>query len=662
MREPDAVSSGRPSASVAQSPILPATLLLVVLSAIFAWWAWKEGGYFDTVFLPGAIVLCAVALLLLVVLPRQGLRLGRVVGIGLGALIGLGLWTLASALWSPAPEAALSDAQRVLVYALLFGLGLWLGQLLRARPGLALLPFGIATAVAGIATVVALLTSSSPSDVLEVDATLDFPLGYRNANAAFFAIAVFPALGLATDFDLDWRLRGLALGVATLAIDLLMLSQSRASIPAVAVALIALLILSPHRLRTLCWLGLAVLPALAVIPALSDLYTAGNEPHGLEQIVPEMRGAGRATAFTALAAVVAGSALARFGNRIPGLSSPGGRADRIVLVGLGCLAAVAAIGFVIKTGNPVDWVSERAEEFKEGESDFSDQASRFTFNAGSNRYDLWRVAVDDAQADPLLGDGAGGYEYSYLRQKEAPKQTARDAHSVELEILSELGIPGFLLLCASLGAIGAAALRARRAGPAAGNVSAVALAGGAYWLVHTSVDWFWTYPAITAPTFALLGIACAPAAWRPGPGSRLPWRIVATAGVAIFAIAAIPPFLSARYVDHAYGIWRTDVERAYEDLDRAGSLNPLSDVPLLAEGAIARASGDRERAIAAFEDVTEERPEEWAAHYLLADLEQENDPAVARREIETALELNPLSDRVRSLARDLGVEVPPMPS
>jgi tetratricopeptide (TPR) repeat protein len=643
-------------------PSMPAALLLVVLSGIFAWWAWKEGGYFDTVFLPGSMVLCAVAVLLLVVLPRQELRLSPAAGVGLGALIGLGLWTLASALWSPAPEAALSDAQRVLVYGLLFGLGLWLGHLLRARPGLALLPFGIATAVAGIATVVALLTSSTPSDVLEVDATLDFPIGYRNANAAFFAIAVFPALGLATDFDLDWRVRGLALGVATLAIDLLMLSQSRASIPAVAVALAALLILSPHRLRTLCWLALAVLPALLVIPALSDLYTAGNEPRGFEQIGPEMRAAGRATALSAVAAVVAGSALARFGNRIPGLSSPGGRSDRIVLAGLGCLAAAAAIGFVIKTGNPVDWIGDRVDEFKEGESDFSGQASRFTFNAGSNRYDLWRVAVDDARADPLLGDGAGGFEYSYLRQKEAPKQNARDAHSVELEVLSELGIPGLLLLCAALGAIGAAAMIARRAGPEAANVCAVALAGGAYWLVHTSVDWFWTYPAITAPVFALLGVACAPAAWRPGAGSRFPWRIAAAAGVVIFALAAIPPFLSARYVDHAYAVWRTDLERAYDDIDRARALNPLSDVPLLAEGAIARAAGDRERAIAAFEDVTEERPEEWAAHYLLADMQQESDPAVARREIATALELNPLSDRVRTLARRLGVGVPPLPS
>ena len=75
----------------------------------------------------------------------------------------------------------------------------------------------------GCATVVALITADMPRDLLEIDGTLDYPLGYRNANAAFFAIALFPAVGLAADRELDWRLRGLALGTATLCIDLVLL-------------------------------------------------------------------------------------------------------------------------------------------------------------------------------------------------------------------------------------------------------------------------------------------------------------------------------------------------------------------------------------------------------------------------------------------------------
>ena len=105
-------------------------------------------------------------------------------------------------------------------------------NLLGPRMKLSLLPLAFAGAFAGVATIIALHGADRALDVLETDGTLDYPLGYRNANAAFFAIAMFPALGLASDRDLDWRLRALALGTATLCIDLFLLSQSRASIPA----------------------------------------------------------------------------------------------------------------------------------------------------------------------------------------------------------------------------------------------------------------------------------------------------------------------------------------------------------------------------------------------------------------------------------------------
>src|SRR5262245_7638108 len=44
-------------------PTIPALVLLMVLSAVWGWWAWQNGGYFGTVLLPGTILLCLVALL-----------------------------------------------------------------------------------------------------------------------------------------------------------------------------------------------------------------------------------------------------------------------------------------------------------------------------------------------------------------------------------------------------------------------------------------------------------------------------------------------------------------------------------------------------------------------------------------------------------------------
>ncbi|MDQ3103064.1 MAG: hypothetical protein M3Q53_04405, partial [Actinomycetota bacterium] len=236
----------------------------------------------------------------------------------------------------------------------------------------------------------------------------------------------------------------------------------------------------------------------------------------------------------------------------------------------------------------------------------------------------------------------------------------RDAHSIELETLSELGIPGFIMLAAGLGGSFAGAWRSRRAGPAAAGLTAVALASATYWLLHSSVDWFWPYPAISAPVLALLGASCAPAVMTAAPGRRRAWRVAALAAAAVLALSAVPVLAAERYVDAAYGGWRENRELAYANLDRAASLNPLSEEPLLAEGGIARAAGDSERAIEAFREATAKRPEEWAAHYFIADLSAAADPVAARAEVRIALTLNPNSVPVRKLAERLGITPPPL--
>jgi O-antigen ligase len=627
---------------------------------IWSWWAWQKGGYFETVLLPGAIFLCVGATLLVLFLPgRPDVRHRRSAAMALVALMALGVWSLLSALWSPAPDVAIGDGQRILVYALAFGLGLWLCNLLGPRMRLALLPLAAAGAFAGIATVISLLTADDPRRYLEIDGTLDYPLGYRNANAAFFAIAVFPALGLAADRTLDWRARGLALGTATLVLDLAMLSQSRGSMPAGLAAIAVYALLSPLRVRALSWLALAVLPAIGFLPALDALYSAANDGR-LRDSVSELHATGVAAAVTSGIAVAIGLLAARFEPRLPGIGSVSARWNRAVSGGLAAAAALATIGFVVAVGDPVDWIADRADEFHHaGTPDLSSESSRFTLNAGSDRYDLWRVALEDTGEDPLLGVGGGGYQYTYLRGRESVGQTARDAHSVELEVLGELGLPGLLLLLIALAAAAVAALRARRSTRSAAALSAVALAAATYWLVHASIDWFWAYPALTAPTIAMLGAAAAPGLPAVARGPSRLGRGLLLAGLATLALSAIPPFLSQRYVNQAFDDWRTDLDSAYLDLDRARSLNPLSDSPLLAEGAIARAAGDRGRALRGFREATAERPEEWAGHYVIAVLLVEKDPRTARGEAAVALQLNPLDRGVHGIARRLGLEPPP---
>ena len=652
-----AVPTDPATAPAPERPQLIGLFALALLAIVWAWWAWQEGAFFGVVLLPGTIVLCGGLVIMAWIAPWGArLRENRPIALALFALIGLAIWSALSALWSPAPDVAITDAQRIFVYALSFGLGLWSATLLGSRVGLAMAPLAAAGAVAGVATIIGMATGDEPGRYLELDGTLDYPLGYRNANAAFFIVALFPCLGLAADRELDWRARGAALGAATLCIDLAMLSQSRGSIVAVAIALGVYALLSPLRLRALSWLALAALVSLGVVPALTDLYQAAND-QGVSTTADELHAAGLAVALTSVVALVAGAIVARHERRLPGLGNHTPDSNKAVAVGLASLVAVAGVAFVIAVGNPVDWFGERADEFRSGEPDLSAQSSRFGFNAGTNRSDLWRVALDEWADDPFVGGGGGGFPYVYTAKRDLAEQTAHDAHSVELELLSELGVVGFALLAAALGGAVIGIAKARRVDARAAALAAIAFTTAVYWLTHSSIDWFWPYPAITAPVFALLGSACAPGlkGTTPESRSRGKGRVVIVAGAVVLALSAVPFFLSERYVNRAYSDWRSNLSRAYADLDAARSLNPFSDDPWLAEGAIADAAGDRARAIAAFREAADVRPEEWAAHFLLAELYAEEAPELARRELEVARELNPLSPEVRSLQRQLDV-------
>jgi hypothetical protein len=636
----------------------PAALLpLLALTVVFSWWGAKAGGFFGTVLLPGTVALCATLVMLAWIAPwRASLRASRAVAIALGASIALGCWAALSAIWSPAPDIAIADGQRILAYAVAFGLGLWLSTLIGERRQLALLPLAIAGAFGGVIAAIGMHGGDHPAHYLEPDGTLEYPLGYRNANAAFFLIAFWPALGLAARREGFWLGRGAALAAATLCLSMGMLSQSRGSMIAGAAALCVYVAFSRDRARRLAWLALAVLPALLVLPALTDLYQAANGGTPVHDLGSDLRRAANAAILSTGVAFGVGVAASLLEARLPTSSRAGRIADRVAIGGLVAIVLGGSIAFIAVVGDPLDWLGQKASEFRAGESSHPvGKESRFTLNARTGRGELWRIALLDFRHHPILGDGGGGYRYTYLRERRPDAPPAvHDAHSVELENLSELGIVGLALFASVVAAAATGALRGRRFGGGTALVSTFALSAATYWLFHSSLDWFWPYPAITAPVFALLGSACAPAvevsrtSERRGGG-----RLVVAGGAIVLALSTVPPFLSERYVNDAYEVWRTDPGRAYDDLDRARSLNPLSVDPLLAEGAIAKANGDSRRAIRAFEDAIEKRPEEWVSYYLLAVLHKRDNLPLARREVAAAHERDPQNGEIDALAEKL---------
>src|SRR5206468_4268208 len=65
--------------------------------------------------------------------------------------------------------------------------------------------------------------------------------------------------------------------------------------------------------------------------------------------------------------------------------------------------------------------------------------------ARGTRSDLYRVAIDGFQAHWLRGDGVGGFEVRWARERRV-SEDVRNAHSLELETLGQLGLVGILLL------------------------------------------------------------------------------------------------------------------------------------------------------------------------------------------------------------------------
>lgn len=106
-----------------------------------------------------------------------------------------------------------------------------------------------------------------------------------------------------------------------------------------------------------------------------------------------------------------------------------------------------------------------------------------------DRASYWSAARATAASHPLAGSGAGTFGVVH---QHAPY--ARDAHSLYLQAVSELGVPGLLLIVAFLALPLAVAIRRGLTAPAAGLT---------VFLLHAGVDWDWQLPAVTLAALAL---------------------------------------------------------------------------------------------------------------------------------------------------------------
>ena len=117
-------------------------------------------------------------------------------------------------------------------------------------------------------------------------------------------------------------------------------------------------------------------------------------------------------------------------------------------------------------------------------------------------------------AHPLAGVGASGFRVEWRRERTVA-DPARDAHSLPLETLAELGLVGFALLAAWAAGVAHVASAAWRAAPrCAGPAAALVL-----WVVHACLDWDWEMPALTLVALALAAALLAQAEALSAPAA-----------------------------------------------------------------------------------------------------------------------------------------------
>jgi tetratricopeptide (TPR) repeat protein len=639
----------------------PATVPALAALVLFVVWATDQAGYPVTHWAPGGLIVLALLAIALSSIPLRFGELPASVRIAIGCLALYTLFSFLSILWAAVPGDAWEGANRTLLYLLVFALfALWPQ---RGRSA-ALLVGAWTLAMICLAAFVALHVNGAAASTARLGKLLPggrlvYPSGYANANAAEWLMAFWPALLLAREARLHWSVRGLLAGGAVLLAEIALLSVSRGSLYATPVMLVLVFTLLPGRTRTFA----VLVPVAAGIGAAAPSVLRVGER--LEHGQSATGAVHTATTETFLAALAVGLAVALGAaiERRRSLSAPAAARIRRGVGALAVLALVAIlIGGLVAAGNPLTRIEHGWDTFKSGSGYAANgSGNRLTSGLGSARYDFYRVALNEFAAHPLGGIGADNFQQQYLAHGRSD-ETPHYPHSVELRTLAQTGLIGTLLALIGLGGALVAAARALRSpDPLVRSVTAAALGGFAYWLVHGSFDWFWEFAGLGAPAFALLGLACALAPRGstpprvPAPPTHKAGRLGIGVGAIVAVLAALSltaPWLSQLEVQSAARVWASAPQSAYARLRTAANLNPLSDEAYLVAGSIALRFGDLARADHEFALALGRTPgDAYAMLERGAIASSENERPAAVELLERAVRLDPRDPLARQALR-----------
>jgi O-Antigen ligase len=616
---------------------LPAAFaaLLVVLAT------WSNGAFEVRYWAPPALFVLVV----IACLNGAGAVASRTrpVQVALAGIWGLAAWTLLSALWSEAPGGAWEQTNRLILYAALVSLAL------TAVPGRREGRVVAAVLVGGVA-VVALMTLVrllAGDDGLFVAGRLDEPVGYRNATAVLFAFMCWPLIAAAAARGVRPSLRGACVGGTTLALGLVLLTQSRGVLVGLGVGALVAIGAGPDRIRRAWTALLALAPVAAAYPLLMKPYHAWDGGHGAVHAA-DIRTAAVALAVIAPVAGLAGFFLALLDNGLRASGTTRRRARLWARAGLVAVVLAAIAGGLVAAGNPATFAREKWDEFRTLDDTLG--PTRLTA-AGGQRYDLWRIAWHDFESAPVQGTGAGSYPTTYYRER-ATDRNLDNPHSLLFTLLAETGLVGTLLFAVFLGGLVVAGATAWRHAPkAARQLASGIAAGGAVVLGQAFVDWTWLIPGAAAIGFFAVGLGVAVVGPEQRAGSATParLRVARAACLAAASLCVLSFFLSDFEIRKA-----DSAPTAAERLDAARTaehLNPVSVQARWLQASALEERGDRPAARDELRSALDLEPRSFVTLGLLGDFEvRSGHRRAAVAYYRRAWHLNPRDIGLRKLA------------
>ena len=490
---------------------------------------------------------------------------------------------------------------------------------------------------------------------------LSFPLGYWNGLGVFAALGI-PLLLRPPLVGRNARIRAIALAPIPVLATVVYLTSSRGGVGTALLGVVAFLALTKRRWRAAAATAAALLGAAIAVFALQERDELVNGPLGTALV----RSQGREAALLIFVACCATGATYWIGDRVLGrLAEPSRWIGAVATLG----AAAVLVGAALAS-HPV----RRFDTFKQSPADLN-AIGRGDFvqthllsGRGSGRWQFWTAAIDEWKDHPLRGLGAGSFE-QWWSEHASFTYFVRDAHSLYLETLAELGLVGFVLVIALV--LLALVEGARRALGADGDtrVSAAALtAAFAGYAFAAGVDWMWEMTAVSVVGFVALGLltgdatsAVSPARLvqpveRPPLGARRRFGIgVAILVVAWAAIGAqLIPLLAQRAIARSEeAARRGDLEDAEGQATAARDIQPWAASPYTQLSLVYERQGELPLARTRIEQAIERDPRNWRLWLTAARIETKlGDVRGAERSLRRAIELNPRSPLFKGLLGD----------